>query len=106
MVVTKLTATLFAVELNKTIKNITAKVVCLTNELEHKETQIVDLEKRVDSLEKVVDDVEQYSRRPNLRFPRGRHAREHGSADHLNMVNSELNVHPPMKIEHLERSHI
>ena len=42
--------------------------MCLTNELERKEKQIVDLEKRLNSLEKAADDVEQYSRRPNLRF--------------------------------------
>ena len=56
-VVAKLTATLFPVELNETIKNITAKLVCLTNELVHRETKIVVLGKRVDSLEKAANDV-------------------------------------------------
>ena len=106
-VVAKLKATLFPVELNETIKNLTAKVVCLTNEVERKETQIIDLEKRVDSLEKAADDVEQYSRRPNLRFHGFPEADMPENTDQLviNMVNSELNVHPPMLIEHLERSH-
>ena len=105
-VVAKLTATLFPVELNE-IKNLTAKVVSLTNELENKQTQIVNLEKRVDSLEKAADDVEQYSRRPNLRFHGFLEADTAENTDQLiiNMVNSELNVHPPMQIEHLERSH-
>ena len=102
-VVAKLKATLFPVELNETIKNLTAKVVSLTNELENKQTQIVNLEKRVDSLEKAADDVEQYSRRPNLRFHGFLEADTAENTDQLiiNMVNSELNVHPPMQIEHL-----
>ena len=93
---------MFPVELNETIKNLTAKVVCLTNEVERKETQIVDLEERVDSLEKAADDVEQYSRRPNLRFHGFPEADTPENTDQLiiNMVNSELNVHPPMLIEH------
>ena len=98
---------MFPVELNATKKNFTAKVVCLTNELERKETQMVDLEKRVDSLEKAADDVEQYSRRPNLRFHGLPEADTPENTDQLiiNMVNSELNVHPPMQAEHLESSH-
>ena len=106
-VVATLKATLFPVKLNESIKNLTAKVVSLTNELENKQTQIVNLENRVDSLEKAADDGEQYSRRPNLRFHGFLEADTAENTDQMiiNLVNSELNVHPPMQIDHLERSH-
>ena len=67
-IVAKLKETLFPIELKNSITNLTATVVSLTNELDRKEKRIVDLEKRVYFLEKTADDVEQYSRRPILRF--------------------------------------
>ena len=106
-IVAKLKETLFPTELNNSIKNITATVVSLTNELDRKEKRIVDLEKRVDYLDKSADDVEQYSRRPNLRFHGFPEADTQESTDQMivNLVNSELHVDPPIHVEHLERSH-
>ena len=55
----------------------------------------------------LLDDGEQYSRRPNLRFHGFLEADTAENTDQMivNLVNSELNVHPPMQIDHLERSH-
>ena len=106
-IVAKLKETLFPIELKNSITNLTATVVSLTNELDRKEKRIVDLEKRVDFLKKTADDVEQYSRRPNLRFHGFAEADTPENTDKMivDLVNSELQVDPPMQVEHLERSH-
>ena len=75
--------------------------------LDRKEKQIVDLEKRVDYLEKSADDVQQYSRRPNLCIHGFSEADTQETTDQMivNLVNSGLHVNPPIQVEHLERSH-
>ena len=100
------------------IAMLTAKVASLTEDLNTKDNKIDELVKRVNTLEEAADAVEQYSRRPNLRF--------HGIAENANgegtdakivhIVNDVMKQQPPMKqqpmkqqppmlVDHLERSH-
>ena len=63
---------------------LTAKVASLTEDLNTKDNEIDELVKRVNTLEEAADAVEQYSRRPNLRF--------HGIAESADGEDTDANV--------------
>ena len=82
---------------------LTAKVASLTEDLNTKDNTIDELVKRVNTLEEAADAVEQYSRRPNLRF----HGADGEGTDAkvVHIVNDVMKLQPPMLVDHLDRSH-
>ena len=81
---------------------LTAKVASLTEDLNTKDNEIDELVKRVNTLEEAADAVEQYSRRPNLRF----HGADGEDTDAkvVHIVNDVMKLQPPMLVDHLARS--
>ena len=98
---------LFPKHLMDSIKALTSKVDTLTREIDVKNATIKQLEERVDCLEDASDGVEQYSRRPNLRFFGIPENRSDDDTDKLitTVINESMKLQPPMLQEHLERSH-
>ena len=98
---------LFPKHLMDPINALTSKVDVLTREIDDKNAQIKQLEQRVDCLEDASDGVEQYSRRPNLRFFGIPENRSDDDTDKLitTVINESMQLQPPMLQEQLERSH-
>ena len=98
---------LFPKHLMDSIKALTSTVDTLTREIGVKNATIKQLEERVDCLEDAPDGVEQYSRRPNLRFFGIAEKRSDYDTDKLitTVINESMKLQPPMLQEHLERSH-
>ena len=82
-----------------------------TNDLdcavEEKDARITSLEKEVHELADANDSLEQYTRRPNLRFE-GIPEAEHGEDTDekvLDIANGKLGMTPPLQLHDLEHSH-
>ena len=93
---------LFPKHLMDSIKALTSKVDTLTRDIDVKNATIKQLEERVDCLEDASDGVEQYSRRPNLRFFGIPENRSDDDTDKL--ITTVINESTKLQ-EHLERSH-
>ena len=76
-VLSALKKALFPVELSGRIDALTATLERLSRVIEEKDARITSLEKEVHELADANDSLEQYMRRPNLRFE-GIHEVEHG----------------------------
>ena len=70
-----------------------------------KNATIKPLDERVDCLEDASDGVEQYSRRPNLRFFGIAESRSEDDTDKLitTVINESMQLQPPMVQDHIER---
>ena len=98
---------LFPVELSGRIDALNATLERLSHLVEEKDAKIVNLEREMRELADANDSLEQYTRRPNLRFegiPEADHG-EDTDAKVLEIVNTKLEMTPPLEIDDLERSH-
>ena len=98
---------LLPVELSERIDGLNATPERLSHLVEEKEAKMVNLEKGVRELADANDSLEQYTRRPNLRFE-GIPETDNGEdtdAKVLEIANSELGMTPPLELDDLERSH-
>ena len=106
-VLSALKKALFPVELSGRIDALTTTVERLSHLVQEKDAKIANLEREVRELADANDSLEQYTRRPNLRFE-GIRESDHGEdtdAKVLEIVNTELEMSPPLEIDDLERSH-
>ena len=106
-VLSALKKALFPVELSGRIDALNATLERLSHLVEEKDAKIVNLEREVRELADANDSLEQYTRRPNLRFegiPEADHG-EDTDAKVLEIVNTKLEMTPPLVIDDLERSH-
>ena len=94
-------------ELSGRIDALNATLERLSHLVEEKDAKIVNLEREVRELADANDSLEQYTRRPNLRFegiPEADHG-EDTDAKVLKIANSKLGMTPPLELGDLERSH-
>ena len=106
-VLSALKKALFPVELSGRISALNATLERLSRVVEEKDARITSLEEEVRELAKANDSLEQYTRRPNLRFegvPEDDNG-EDTDAKVLDIANSLLGMTPPLDIDDLERSH-
>ena len=89
------------------INALTSKMDTSTRELDEKYAKINPLEQRVDCLKVAADGVEQYPRRPNLRFYGILENRSEDDTEKLitTVINESMQLQPPMLQDQLERSH-
>lgn len=86
-----------------TLKN---EIVLLRKELKAKDTQILQLQSRVASLESSNDAIEQYTRRNSLRvFGIPEEEGEDTVSRTVSFINEKMKVEPPISIEDLDRVH-
>ena len=88
------------------ISSLTAKIECITEQLNVKDAKIDKLEKRIMILETDSDNQEQYSRRPNVRI-NGLTEQGDGTTDDkvLSVINTTMGLTPPLILDDIERSH-
>ena len=106
-VLSALKKALFPVELSGRIDALNATLERLSRVVEEKDARITSLEREVRELANANDSLEQYTRRPNLRFegvPEDDNG-EDTDAKVLDIANSLLGMTPPLEIDDLERSH-
>ena len=91
---------------DRVMERLDATIKSYQEELRNKEKRIADLEEKVCSLEGLLDDQEQYSRRESLRFS-GIAESPHECTDDLilDVVNKAMSVEPPLQREDIARSH-
>ena len=98
---------LYPRELYDKLDTLTKKIELLTDQLNEKDIKIEYLEKKADKLESQLDNLEQYSRRANLRI-QGIHedtAGEDIPRKVLHVINDEMGCHPPLTPTDIERAH-
>ena len=106
-VIAKLRQSLFPKELATTIDQLNDRIRRLNEKLDLKDEHIKSLEDRIVTLEHENDNVEQYSRRANLRvcgIPEA-NAGEDTDTIVLAVFNDKLGMEPPLQPSDLERSH-
>ena len=103
----KLKSALFPQILSDKIDDLSSKFELITKQLAKKENRISELEKKVSQLEVDVDNLQQYSRRPNLRIYgiRDTHDGEDTDSKVITLINRDLKLNPPIKQTDIERSH-
>ena len=85
---------------------LTAQWDKMSQQLDVKERRISELEQRVQQLETNADAVEQYSRRPNLRFQGIPETNgENTDAKILKLINEQMQIQPLITQDDIERSH-
>ena len=106
-VLMKLKSALFPQILSDKIDDLSSKFELITKQLAKKENRISELEKKVSQLEVDVDNLQQYSRRPNLRIYgiRDTHDGEDTDSKVVTLINRDLKLNPPIKQTDIERSH-
>ena len=98
-VVRKLKSALYPEELSNKLETLTLTIAGLTSQLENKERRITVLEDQVELLQSECDNLQQYSRRCNLRF---HGIPETGEGEDttlkvLELINAKMAVTPPSR---------
>ena len=96
-VLSALKKALFPVELSGRIDALTATLQRLSCVVEEKDVRITSLEKEVHELADSNDSLEQYTRRPNMRFE-GIPEAEHGEDKVRDIANGKLGMMPPLQL--------
>ena len=106
-VIAKLQKSLFPKELTTTIDNLSDRIRRLNEKLDLKDEFIKSLETRIVTLESENDNIEQYTRRANLRLCGVPEANggEDTNEKVLAVFNEKLGMEPPLRSIDLERSH-
>ena len=106
-VVAKLNTALYPCDLADKINSLNAHIENLTKQVNTKDIRIVELEKKLHALEESSDNLEQYTRRPNLRIHGVPETGEGENTDAtvLAVINDKMGVTPPPSLHDLERSH-
>ena len=104
----KMKRALFPQVLSDKIDSLQQQVASLTTQLQAKDERIAALEQKLQEQELLIDQAQQYSRRPNLRIagiPEPGPEGECTDAKVLELVNGKLQVNPPLELHQIERSH-
>ena len=87
----------------ETLKN---EIVLLRKELKTKDTQIKQLQTRIESLESNNDAIEQYTRRNSLRvFGLPEEEGEDTASRTVSFINDTMKIEPPISVEDFDRVH-
>ena len=102
-IVTKFKKALYTCDLADKIDSLNAHIENLTKQVKAKDIHIVELEKKMHAL----DNLEQYTRRPNFRIQVVPETGEGEDTDAtvLAVINDKMDVTPPLSLHDLERSH-
>ena len=107
VILKKLRDALYPQELSNKIDLTNAKLTQMSAQLAERDVHIAELEKKVSTLELELDELQQYSRRPNLRLQgveddtRG----EDLERKLLAVINGEMKLDPPVERKDIERCH-
>ena len=106
-VLQKLRSALFRQIISDKIDDLSSKIELMTEQLAKKENRICVLEIKVSQLEVDVDNLQQYSKRPNLRIygVTDMHDGEDTDSKVITLINRDLKLNPPIKQTDIERSH-
>ena len=97
----KLRDALYPRELANKIDLTNAKLTKLSAQLAERDEHIAELDKKVSTLEFELDELQQYTRRPNLRIQ----GIEDLERKVLAVINSHMKVDPPVERKDIERCH-
>ena len=100
-VVAKLNKALYPCDLADKIDSLNAHIENLTKQVNTKDIRIVELEKKLHALEESSGNLEQYTRRPNLRI----HGVPETGEGENTVISDKMGVTPPPSLHDLERSH-
>ena len=106
-VIAKPKKSLFPKELTTTIDELSDRIRRLNEKLNSKDEHRKFLENRIATLESENDNIEQYSRRANLRVCGIPESNDGEDTDKkvLDILNGKLSLEPPLQTSDLERSH-
>ena len=105
-IVAKLKTALYPCDLADKIDSLNSHIENLTKQVKAKDIHIVELEKKIHALEESSDNLEQYTRRPNLRIhgvPETGQGKD-TNATVLAVIDDKMGVTPPLSLHDLERS--
>ena len=106
IILKKLRDALYSQELSNKIDLTNAKLTQMSAQLAGRDVHIAELEKKVSTLELELDELQQYSRRPNLRL-QGIEDDARGGLERklLAVINGEMKLDPPVERNDIERCH-
>ena len=106
-VVAKLKKALYPCDLVDKIDSLNAHIENLTKQVKAKDIRIVELEKKMYALEECNVNLEQYTRRPNLRIHGVPETDEGKDTDAtiLAVINDKMGVTPQLSMHDLDRSY-